>query len=167
MKQLSSDIYKSPIGDIIVVAEGKKLCFFDFNDNPDRIEKLLTRRFGDYGLNQVDNLLGLRKIMDRYFAGEWEVYSEIELETLGTEFQQKVWRTLQEIPVGTTLSYNQLAEKIGSPKAVRAVASANANNPIAIIIPCHRVIGKNGAMRGYAGGIDRKVWLLKHEQAII
>ena len=101
--------------------------------------------------------------LKKYFAGDWDAFDSLPLLTGGTTFQQSVWASLQTIPVSETISYDQLAGAIENPKAVRAVASANARNPIAVIIPCHRVIGKDGSMRGYAGGIHRKAWLLEHE----
>ena len=167
MKTLESDIYKSPIGEILIIGDKDQLVLMDFNDCQDRIAKLLKRRFGQYSLLKNPNLLGMQDKLDAYFNKDWESFNRVSLETKGTEFQQTVWQELQRIPIGTTYSYDKLANEIRNPKAVRAVASANANNPIAIIIPCHRVIGKNGSMRGYAGGIDRKVWLLRHEGAII
>lgn len=105
----------------------------------------------------------------RYFAGDWTAFNGLkpqQLMTAGTDFQRQVWAMLQTIPVGKTLSYSGLASAIGRPKAVRAAASANANNPLTLIIPCHRVIGEDGTLRGYAGDAgekSRKKWLLQHE----
>ena len=98
-----------------------------------------------------------------YFAGELTDF-DLPLSLAGTEFQQRVWNRLCEIPYGKTWSYAQLAEKIGNPKASRAVGLANGRNPIPIIVPCHRVIGANGTLTGYGGGLPRKQWLLAHEQ---
>ena len=163
MKHLNFDVYQSPIGEILILADGDQLCFLDFNDNQQRIEKQLVQRYGQYKLNKKTNLLDMQNRLDRYFAGNWNAFDGLPLLTGGTEFQQQVWDSLQTIPVSETISYDQLANAIKNPKAVRAVASANARNPIAVIIPCHRVIGKDGSLRGYAGGIDRKAWLLNHE----
>ena len=99
-----------------------------------------------------------------YFEGDLYEF-DIDMELRGTEFQQRVWQGLQEIPYGETWSYGQLADHIGSPGAQRAVGLANGKNPIAIIVPCHRVIGANGSLVGYGGGLDRKVWLLGLEGA--
>ena len=167
MKQIGSTVCASPIGEIAVFGDHDTLYLLDFNDNRDRINELLTRRFGDFEIRQADNLLGIRDRLEKYFSCDWGAFRDIDLDTHGSEFQQGVWRALRAIPVGETVSYSLLARQIGKPNAVRAVASANAANPVAIIVPCHRVIGKNGAMRGYAGGVDRKTWLLKHEQAIL
>ncbi|WP_422416390.1 methylated-DNA--[protein]-cysteine S-methyltransferase [Pseudomonas sp. GZD-222] len=118
---------------------------------------------GDWqpAVNQLDDV---RRQLDEYFAGKREVF-EVRLAPLGTAFQQEVWHALQRIPYGTTCSYGDLAEQIGRPRAVRAVGTANGANPIAIIVPCHRVIGSNGTLTGYAGGVERKQILLELEGA--
>jgi len=112
----------------------------------------------------VTQLDDVKRQLDEYFAGKREVF-EVRLASLGTAFQQEVWHALQRIPYGTTCSYGDLAEQIGRPRAVRAVGTANGANPIAIIVPCHRVIGSNGALTGYAGGVERKQMLLELEGA--
>jgi len=101
-----------------------------------------------------------------YFAGELTVF-DLPLAPQGTEFQQRVWRALRDIPYGETISYAELARRIGKPQAVRAVGGANGRNPISIIVPCHRVIGSDGALTGFGGGIERKRWLLRHEASHI
>lgn len=111
--------------------------------------------------NQLDDVA---RQLDEYFAGKREVF-EVRLAPLGTAFQHEVWQALQRIPYGTTCSYGDLAEQIGRPRAVRAVGTANGANPIAIIVPCHRVIGSNGTLTGYAGGVERKQILLELEGA--
>ena len=163
MKQLQSDTYQSPIGEILIVADGDQLCFLDFRDNDDRIDKLLNARFGEYELVSTANLLDMQSRLKRYFAGDWNAFEGLQISTNGTKFQQRVWKSLQSINPGKAISYAQLADSISKPSAVRAVASANARNPVAIAIPCHRVIGKDGSLRGYAGGMERKAWLLRHE----
>jgi methylated-DNA-[protein]-cysteine S-methyltransferase len=100
----------------------------------------------------------------RYFEGELGALGELPLDARGTAFQQSVWEALRHIPIGETRSYGELARALGNPRAVRAVARANALNPIALAIPCHRVIGSDGELTGYAGGLPRKKWLLEHEQ---
>ncbi|HWD33674.1 MAG TPA: methylated-DNA--[protein]-cysteine S-methyltransferase [Pseudomonas sp.] len=112
----------------------------------------------------VTQLDDVKRQLDEYFAGKREVF-EVRLAPLGTAFQQEVWHALQRIPYGTTSSYGDLAEQIGRPRAVRAVGTANGANPIAIIVPCHRVIGSNGTLTGYAGGVERKQMLLELEGA--
>ena len=100
--------------------------------------------------------------LEAYFAGELTAFT-IPLRPKGTTFQQEVWTELRRIPYGETISYGELADRVHRPGAARAVGSANGHNPIGIIVPCHRVIGANGSLTGYAGGLDRKTWLLRHE----
>lgn len=102
--------------------------------------------------------------LDEYFAGKRETF-DVKLAPMGTAFQQEVWQALQRIPYGTTCSYSVLAQQIGRPRAIRAVGTANGANPISIIVPCHRVIGSNGTLIGYAGGVERKQQLLELEGA--
>jgi methylated-DNA-[protein]-cysteine S-methyltransferase len=98
-----------------------------------------------------------------YLGGDLDALAPVVVETGGTPFQRSVWTALRDIPPGTTVSYRELARTIGSPAAVRAVGAANGANPISIVIPCHRVIGSDGSLTGYAGGMERKRWLLEHE----
>ena len=100
--------------------------------------------------------------LNEYFEGKRQVFS-LKLSPEGTDFQKRVWKQLEEIPFGKTISYQQMANQLGDPKVIRAAASANGKNPISIIIPCHRVIGSDGSLTGYAGGLQRKKWLLDHE----
>jgi len=100
-----------------------------------------------------------------YFAGERTAF-DLELDLAGTPFQQRVWKALREIPYGETRSYGEQAKRIGAPDAVRAVGHANGQNPIAIVVPCHRVIGANGSLTGFGGGLPRKRWLLEHERSV-
>ncbi|NQY65253.1 MAG: methylated-DNA--[protein]-cysteine S-methyltransferase [Alteromonadaceae bacterium] len=100
--------------------------------------------------------------LTQYFNGERKQF-DVPLDPQGTQFQQSVWHCLLQIPFGETLSYGAIADMLNNPKAVRAVGGANGRNPISLIVPCHRVIGSNGTLTGYAGGIERKLWLLKHE----
>ena len=104
----------------------------------------------------------MREQLDAYFAGELESF-ELDLDPHGTPFQQRVWAELARIPYGETISYSELAHRLGDPKLVRAVGLANGRNPISIVIPCHRVIGADGSLVGYGGGLERKRWLLEHE----
>lgn len=103
-----------------------------------------------------------RQELDEYFAGE-RTHFTLALAPAGTAFQRQVWEALRTVPYGATASYRDIAERIGNPKAVRAVGLANGANPIPIVIPCHRVIGADGSLTGYSGGLDRKRWLLRHE----
>jgi methylated-DNA-[protein]-cysteine S-methyltransferase len=101
--------------------------------------------------------------LDAYFAGELSTF-DLEMNLLGTPFQQRVWSQLCDIPYGETISYGELARRVGNANASRAVGLANGRNPIALIVPCHRVIGANGSLTGYGGGLERKTWLLDHER---
>jgi methylated-DNA-[protein]-cysteine S-methyltransferase len=105
--------------------------------------------------------------LEAYFAGDLAALDGVTTRTAGTEFQQQVWAALRTIPVGATASYGEIAAQIGQKGAARAVGAANNRNPVAIVIPCHRVIGANGALVGYGGGLERKLLLLRHEGAII
>ena len=105
------------------------------------------------------------KQLEEYFAGKRELFN-LPIKALGTDFQQKVWRELLNIPFGKTRTYLEQTKQLGDPKAIRAVASANGKNPIGIVIPCHRVIGSDGSLTGYASGIWRKKWLLEHESPV-
>jgi methylated-DNA-[protein]-cysteine S-methyltransferase len=150
MKQLYSDIFDSPVGNILVIADADQLCYLDFEDNDERLDRLLSRRFGEYEITPKANVLNMQTRLEKYFNGDWEAFDGLNISTDGTSFQQQVWKSLRSIPAGDAISYDQLAGAIN-------------RNPVAIIIPCHRVIGKDGSLRGYAGGVDRKAWLLNHE----
>jgi methylated-DNA-[protein]-cysteine S-methyltransferase len=115
------------------------------------------------GLVAASNPGGLTKVLERYFAGDVRVLDTLRVRPQGTDFQLRVWRALREIPCGETWSYAELAVHIGNPSAVRAVGLANGANPIAVVVPCHRVIGADGSLTGYGGGLERKRWLLAHE----
>ena len=165
--ELSLDLVDTPIGKLSVVAEGNILCHLDFENGDVRMETLLKRRYGDFQLKPRENAAGLRDRLNAYFDGDWDSLTGLEYRTGGTDFQHQVWQALTEIPRGQTISYAELAENVGNPAAVRAVARSNALNPISIFIPCHRVIGKDGTLTGYAGGLDRKEYLLRHEGALL
>lgn len=108
-----------------------------------------------------------RRALEAYFDGDIAAIEELAARPQGTEFQRQVWAALRKIPAGATASYGEIAAQIGQKNAARAVGMANNRNPIAIVIPCHRVIGANGALIGYGGGLERKLWLLRHEGAIL
>ena len=183
--------YKSPIGLIEVAGTNKGILSVSFIDegceqykrccgctkNPDKQYNRLISN-GDIqddeymqGEDMEDkNKKAIKHVnecinqLDEYFSGERKIF-HIDVILKGTEFQRKVWNTLKEIPYGVTVSYAMIAGKIGNKKAVRAVGNANNKNPVSIIIPCHRVIGSDGSLTGYGGGLWRKKWLLEHEGA--
>lgn len=127
-----------------------------------------TSRPDDLGIEHPENplLVRAKQQLKEYFSGQREVF-DLPLQYCGTEFQQAVWQQLTQIPFGETRSYQEIANAIGNPKAVRAVGAANGKNPISVIVPCHRVIGASGKLTGYAGGIDRKQQLLLLEKILI
>ena len=151
-QSLHKTIYRSPIGNFLLVASDKELHILEFFDG--------EREVPEVPENEI--LKMTRRQLDEYFAGKRKQF-EIPLFTEGTEFQKKVWDALRTIGYGETLSYEGLAEKINNGKAVRAVGTANGKNPLAVIIPCHRVINKSGKLGGYGGGLWRKEKLLRLE----
>lgn len=155
----------TPLGPMFICATDEGVCLLEFVDR-----RMLETEFKD-----LQRLLKARiiagenahtkqaeKELKEYFAGTRKHF-DVPLHFPGTDFQQAVWKALLDIPMGKTFTYQQIAEQVGSPKAVRAVGAANGNNRIAIMVPCHRVIGKNGKLTGYGGGLERKEWLLRHE----
>lgn len=160
----------SPIGTLrVVVREAREsrepvagvLCGVTF-DGDDRWRDACLRRFAGARVAAGDPS-GVAAAFDRYFAGEIHALDGLEVDPVGTPFQRRVWSALRAIPAGSTISYQELAQRIGSPSAVRAVGAANGANPIPVVIPCHRVIGSRGSLVGYGGGLQRKDWLLRHE----
>jgi O-6-methylguanine DNA methyltransferase len=156
----------TPLGVMLVATDDQdKLRALDWENYAERMTRLFARIYGPKGFTVVDGD-GQGPVFDKFsafFAGDVHAIDDIEVETGGTAFQREVWSALREIPAGETWSYGQLAKHIGRPAAVRAVGLANGSNPIGVVVPCHRVIGANGSLTGYAGGLERKAWLLKHE----
>jgi len=161
------DRIETPIGVALVVADAHgALRFFDWSDHEDRLRRLTRRYYGDrVRLEAGAAPAAVREALGAYFAGRIQALEGLAWESAGTPFQLSVWRALCDIPVGETISYGELARRIGSPRAVRAVGLANGANPIGLIAPCHRVIGADGSLTGYGGGLHRKRWLLRHEGA--
>jgi methylated-DNA-[protein]-cysteine S-methyltransferase len=155
----------SPIGDIVVAVRDGQLCALSFADQWPRKRARLEKRFGTVEFRKATDPAGVVTRLKRYFAGDLDALAPIAVDLGGTPFQRKVWSELRKVPPGRTVSYGDLARAIGAPAAVRAVGAANGANPVGIVIPCHRVIGANGQLIGYGGGIERKDWLLKHESA--
>ena len=158
--------YCSPIGPIECLFDADALVALDFDATSPRTLALLTRNLGALEIDTSTDRLKLVDTLDRYFAGELGALDALPVRRYGTPFQQKVWTALRKIPAGRTTSYQALASKLRVPKAQRAVGAANGANPISLVVPCHRVIGSGGSLVNYAGGIDRKRWLLKHEGAL-
>ncbi len=163
------DHVDTPIGRFALVADDEgRLRAAGFTEGHRRMERELRARSGAPAieLTPSDNPSGLTSAIAAYFAGALRAIDDVPTFVEGTDFQRAVWRALREIPCGETWSYGQLARHIGSPSAVRAVGLANGSNPVGVIVPCHRVIGADGSMTGYGGGIERKKWLLAHERAM-
>ncbi|NJM96092.1 MAG: methylated-DNA--[protein]-cysteine S-methyltransferase [Phormidesmis sp. RL_2_1] len=160
---LETDTIETPIGTIVIVVRGDHLCALDFEDCRTRMMKLLQRQFKPVELVSTCDPAGISTQVKRYFAGEVTALAAVPTLTGGTAFQQQVWQGLRQIEPGQVMTYGELARTIGNAKAVRAVGMANSLNPVAIALPCHRVVGANGKLTGYAGGLERKRWLLAHE----
>jgi len=157
---------ETQLGDMIAGSVDEGICMCKFSDRNNFESEF--NNFNRYLQQEIsegenDHIKNLRFQMDEYFAGIRKTF-DIPLVTFGTEFQKRVWNELLNIPYGSTISYRQQAVALKNPLSVRAVANANGMNKIAVIIPCHRVIGSNGSLTGYADGLHRKKWLLEHEK---
>lgn len=154
----------SPVGLLTLVATDTALCELSWGGD---------HSFGDRSLAITAVVRPEHPILEQavrelteYFAGTRRQF-DVPVEGAGTEFQRSVWQALLTIPYGQTVSYGEQARRIGKPSAVRAVGGANGRNPVGIIVPCHRVIGANGSLTGFGGGMDAKAWLLNHEKAVV
>lgn len=157
----------SPTGELLLVCDADgRLRALDWSDYEPRLKKLL-QRFSGSGivLEEADPPPACRDALAAYFDGRLDALDTLSVATQGSEFQQRIWQLLRTIPAGETRSYGALAQAIHKPGAARAVGLANGSNPVAIVVPCHRVIGADGSLTGYGGGVDRKRWLLEHERA--
>jgi methylated-DNA-[protein]-cysteine S-methyltransferase len=164
-ERMSLDRVKTPIGVAIVVVDDQgRLRALDFDDFEERIHRRLRVDWGNRPrVVERRAPAAIRQALADYFEGGLARLEDLECKTAGTPFQRKVWTALRAIAPGRTTSYGALASRIGAPGAARAVGLANRSNPIGIVIPCHRVIGADGSLTGYASGIERKRWLLRHE----
>ncbi len=165
-RNLHRTTIETPIGDMLAVADETGLMLLEFTDRPglqgeiDRLEAIFGTTAGK-AMNDV--LKATAQQLRAYFSGGGQAF-EIHLELIGTEFECAVWESVRTIAWGETKTYAQVAAGIGKPRAIRAAGRANGRNPLAIVIPCHRVIGSDGGLHGYGGGLWRKEWLLAHEQ---
>lgn len=167
--ELQQDEFDSTLGRLTLLADAEgRLRLLGWLEGHERIERALATSTGGakLTLRRVDNPHGLRAALQAYFAGQLDAIDNLQVLGDGTPFQRRVWSALREIPCGETWSYSELARRIGNPAAVRAVGLANGANPIGIVVPCHRVIGADGSLTGYGGGLERKRWLLTHERAL-
>jgi methylated-DNA-[protein]-cysteine S-methyltransferase len=142
---------ETPLGNATIVGDAEGISSVTVSNNPEEISKEIPKELKKCATQ-----------LQAYFKGDLKGF-DITLNPKGTDFQKKVWSALQDIPFGKTCSYSELSKQLGDVKAIRAVANANGKNPLWVIVPCHRVIGSNGSLTGYAGGLYRKQWLLNHE----
>lgn len=156
--------FASPLGKITLATHEGRLCALCFTEGFTRTRRALERRFGAVEVRPMDGTADVVRQLRRYFDGDIAALGGIAVDPGGTVFQRKVWAALRRVPPGKTVSYRDLARSIGSPAAARAVGAANDANPIGIVIPCHRAIGADGRLVGYAWGVNRKEWLLNHER---
>jgi methylated-DNA-[protein]-cysteine S-methyltransferase len=160
------DHLDTPVGMLAIVADEEAgLRAVGWTGRHARMERRL-RAYSEaqgLGLREARNPGGFTAALRAYFAGDWSAIDRLTVATIGTDFQQSVWRALRQIPRGETRSYGQISRQIHLPNAARAVGLANAVNPVAIVVPCHRVVGSDGSLTGYGAGMDRKRWLLAHE----
>jgi methylated-DNA-[protein]-cysteine S-methyltransferase len=164
---------ETPLGSVTLAARGGALCALVFSDGWPRMRQRLARRFGalatlDEAPSRIAGGSALARAAARaraYFAGDLAALDDLAVDVEGTPFQRGVWTALRAIRAGDAISYAELARRVGSPRAVRAVGAANGANPVSLVVPCHRVVQSDGSLGGYAGGLDRKRWLLAHERA--
>ncbi len=165
--RLVLDRAPSPIGELLIVTdEAGLLRALDFHDYEHRLDRLLRTHYGPLRPEPAAAPAAIRDAIAAYFGGQLDTLNTIAWATNGTAFQHAVWTALCAIPAGETITYSELALRAGRPAAVRAAGHANGSNPLSIVAPCHRVIGMDGSLTGYGGGIDRKRWLLAHERAL-
>jgi methylated-DNA-[protein]-cysteine S-methyltransferase len=158
------DRLATPIGIALLVTDAEGvLRALDWEDYERRMRELLRLHYGAVELSDQPAPAEMRTALSDYFEGDLGQLLRVEWRIAGTAFQQKVWTALAKIPAGTTMSYGALAAKIDMPKAIRAVGHANGSNPISVVLPCHRLIGADGSLVKYGGGLERKRWLLRHE----
>ena len=165
---LYADRLETTIGTLLLIHDREgHLRALDFHDFEPRMRRLLRLHYGaegdDFAMEDREAPPEIRRAINNYFLGDLLAIDTVSVATGGTSFQREVWAALRTIQAGTTVSYGALARQLGRPRSVRAVGLANGANPIAIIVPCHRVIGADGSLTGYGGGISRKRWLLIHE----
>lgn len=156
----------TPLGELLLLTDAEQhIRAIDWHDHVERMHRLLRQQYKhtQVTIQSATQASPAAQVLQAYFAGDIAAVDSLPVATGGTDFQRQVWSALREIPAGQTLSYGELAQRIGRPKAVRAVGLANGANPVGVVVPCHRVVGSKGALTGYGGGLHRKQWLLAHE----
>jgi methylated-DNA-[protein]-cysteine S-methyltransferase len=165
VRRLEVAVLDSPIGPLGLAAEDDVLVAVTF-DGLGPLRSWAARVLGPCEEVPVDDPGGVVRALRRFFAGELEALGSVPIRLHGTDFQRRAWEALRRIPAGTTWTYRRLAQELGRPSATRAVGAANGQNPIPVVVPCHRVIGSDGGLTGFGGGLPRKRWLLEHERAL-
>ncbi len=165
MSEIFSGRIETPIGPMVLLARDAVLLLLEFEDATDRVAREMKARFGSARHQPAEDPFGFVSRVKAYFEGQLWAIDSIPTEGGGTPFEEQVWAELRTIPCGTTQSYGAIALRLGDIGLSRAVGTANGKNPIAVVVPCHRVIGADGTLVGYGGGLHRKKWLLAHEKA--
>ena len=155
----------TPIGEVWWASRGGAIVALGFDVQMASLRARVGARFAGETVRAVNDAGGARRPLESYFGGELRALEALAVDVAGTTLQKRVWGALREIPIGETRSYAAVAASVGAPRAARAIGSANAQNPVSLVVPCHRVIAVSGALTGYAGGEERKRWLLAHEGA--
>lgn len=158
--------HDSPLGMLSILLHGARICAVEFDDRQERLHKLAAKGFPGLAIKDGPLPAPIARAFTAYFEGDLTALDGLEVEQPGSPFEREVWAGLRRIPAGQTRSYGALAADLGQPGAARAVGRANGLNAVSIIVPCHRVIGADGRLTGYAGGVERKAWLLRHEGAL-
>jgi methylated-DNA-[protein]-cysteine S-methyltransferase len=162
---LDYGVIDSPLGPLTILAARERVMEVRFGDHRSELEDASLQRKGL--AHEHDDPGGAVSALRAYFAGDLHALERLTVDPMGTPFQIRVWNALRSVGVGRTASYTEIANAIGAPTATRAVGAANGANPIAIVVPCHRIIGAAGSLVGYGGGLDRKRWLLEHEGVLL
>jgi len=166
--RITREQWATPVATLVLATDDEGvLRALDFLDHEPRMHRLLRLHYGEVTLRDGKTRATIKQRLADYFRGDLGALNDVSVATGGTAFQRAVWQALRSIPAGTTMSYGQIAAAVGRQGASRAVGAANGANPISIVVPCHRVIGANGALTGYAGGLRNKRWLLEHEQQFL
>jgi methylated-DNA-[protein]-cysteine S-methyltransferase len=165
--RLLRDDIESPIGTISIVVGDGRLVALEFGESSARMETMVAARYGGARPALQRDPFGVSWRIEAYLTGDLDALETIEVDPGGTPFQRLVWTALRRVPAGRTITYAEMARAIGRPTAQRAVGAANGRNPVSIAIPCHRMVGTDGMLTGYGGGLARKQWLLQHEGASV